>query len=216
MIKQIEGSTQLLEELEQSTAEIKKDIASLYEEKEKLETSIENTDEQFKLDNVKKNSVIQADINLIKQAIRKAEKRLEEKTVENEDKAFNTAVELIKNYREEANEESKALNSKIVNHIEEIREMFAQLKDNDKLYQKEIMNLVNSLHPHFKYEEAQGGSILKTKYGTLRHTHGDRLKPLYRTSVLDIVDQRRFGIDGLLIEPRTNKRELEEKAKYMD
>lgn len=215
MTNKINGSTALLEQLEQSTAEIKKDIARLYEEKEKLESTLEDTDDQFKLDNVKNNYAIQGDINLINQAINKAEKKLAEKTVANEEKAFNTAVALIQDYRKEANEENKTLNAEIIKHIEETRELFAEMKERDNAYQSEISGLVNSLYPYFNHDNVNGTNVLKSNYGELRHTHADRFKPLYKTSVLDIVDERSFAIKGLVTEPRENRREQDEKEKYM-
>lgn len=207
-------SASLLEEISNPIIDIEKDIQELYEEKERLSSTLDSSDNQFKMDVVKKNKQIQADINLMENTIRKAEQRKEQLIKASAETTYKKANDIIKEHKRELREKENHYNVSMIKHIEKIRNEFKEMYEKDRAYNKEINEFIDSIKPYLDPEnKPQLGN--RDQHYSLLNQHVYRFGGRYGLTILEAFNEGMFGIQGLMtIKPKHLNLEKQEKEKY--
>lgn len=169
----IKGAKEFVADSRKKFESIQTDIAELEKNIEDLESKID-TKNEFKIDTIKKNKAIQGEINMYKSALDKAYKKRDEIRRENGKTAYSNATALINAFKREQRPTTNEKNLAIIQKVEEIRQLRAEIQDQDKAIQREISSFVEDIQ-EFLDPEPRAELILygeKTKqYDYLQHAN---------------------------------------------
>lgn len=211
----IKGADELIKKVSKPVADITNNIAELEAEKERLTDSLDNSDNQFSMDVVKKNKAIEADIHLINNTIDKAKKRKEEMIRSNADEVYSEAKQTLSSFRKDVNEKHKTDNQLIIDAIDEVRSIYKEFKEKDKEYSLEAVDFIEAISPYLDPRKKEAFGAIGTQKRQLELMNERRNTRTY-LSWLDIVREDFFKIDGLIADFKDTPSSNQERAKYVD
>ena len=170
----IKGAKEYITGLQNTLTDIEKDIENLKDGIGKLELKID-TENEFKIDTIKKNKVIQSEINMLKTALNGAYKKRDELVANNATTAYKDVKALINTFKQEQRTTTNKKNLLIIEKVEEIRGLREDIKQKDKEVHDEIQQFIkeveNYLDPEPKNELVIFGEATKQSE-FLKHRNG--------------------------------------------
>ena len=196
----INGSKEYVAAAQKKFEGIQTDIAELEKSIEGLESKID-TENEFKIDTIKKNKAIQSEINMYKTALDKAYKKRDEIRRENGKTAYKEVSALINAFRREQRPSANEKNLAIIQKVEEIRKLREEIQEQDKAIQQEISAFIDQAQPFLdtepKTELILYGQPTK-QYDHLHHSNG--FSSLTGPTFVNEVTEYHLGIKGGLYE----------------
>ena len=197
----IVGAKEFISAAQKKFEGIQADIAELEKSIQELEAKID-TENEFKIDTIKKNKAIQSEINMYKTALDKACKKRDEIRKENGKTAYKEVSALINAFRREQRPSTNEKNLAIIEKVEEIRKLREEIQEQDKAIQQEIADFIDQaqlfLDPEPKTELILFGDPTK-QYDYLKHTHSKSFLN-GGTTFVNEVKEHDLGIKGGLFE----------------
>ena len=197
----IVGAKEFISAAQKKFEGIQADIAELEKSIQELEAKID-TENEFKIDTIKKNKAIQSEINMYKTALDKACKKRDEIRKENGKTAYKEVSALINAFRREQRPSTNEKNLAIIEKVEEIRKLREEIQEQDKAIQQEIGDFIDQaqlfLDPEPKTELILFGDATK-QYDHLKHTHSQSFLN-GGTTFVNEVKEYDLGIKGGLYE----------------
>lgn len=196
----INGGKQFIDDMSKKFDGIQSDILELEKGIADLESKID-TENEFKIETLKKNKAIQSEINMLKTALGKAYKKRDEIRKENAKTAYNDTIKLINAFKREQRNSTNEKNLSIIQKLEEIRMLRAEIIEQDKAVHSEITAFVNQAQEYLD-PEPQANLILfgqpTKQYDHLLHTND--LSGINGTTFVNEVKEYDLGINGGLYE----------------
>ena len=196
----IKGAKEYIAAAQKKFEGIQADIAELEKNIAGLESKID-TENEFKIDTIKKNKAIQSEINMYKSALDKACKKRDEIRRENGKTAYREVTAIINEFKREQRPTANKKNLAIIQKVEEIRQLRAEIQEQDRTIQKEISDFIDQaqqfLDPEPKPELILYGQPTK-QYDHLHHSNN--FSSLTGPTFLNEVTEYSLGIKGGLYE----------------
>lgn len=196
--EQIKGAIELIQSVNEPLQEIEQDIAELLSEKKRLEDKLQTGANQFKMSIVRNNQKVQHELDLLVPTLEKAEQRRAEIIKDNEGRTYREALRIINGRKRELTELKKADNKAMIEKIHEIRAIYAALQAESKAEAELLDKFVDEVSPFISDEYGHSFGPYNSALSHLR-TH---IKPMYDPNnplpMIDVFDQREYGISGLI------------------
>lgn len=196
--EQIKGAIELIQSVNEPLQDIEKDIAELLIEKQKLEGKLQTGANQFKMSIVKNNQKVQHELDLLLPTLEKAEQRKAEIIKDNEGRTYREALRIINTRKRELTELKKADNKAMIEKIHEIRAIYAALQAESKAEVELLDQFISEVSPFISDEYGHSFGAYNSALSNLR----SQVMPIYNPNnplaMIDVFDQREYGISGLI------------------
>lgn len=215
MTKAITKAQKFLNDKKESLHNIEVAIDSLQDELIELEKSKVTGEGEFDTKAVKQNKKIAQEITTTKEVLETAKQRKRELVKENSLDTYNQAKNHILEYKKEKQDEHKADNLEIIEAINMIREKVAYLKQKDTEYYNEIRAFVDEVKPFLDSENKVTSRSNNTPHpDVLQNVLDTSMNTRPHQNILNGVNERPFGINGLISFPTGHASEEQEKARF--
>jgi len=213
----ITGAKEYIETAEKKFEGIQGDIAELEKGIAALESKID-TENEFKIATIKKNKTIQSEINMLKTALANAYKKHDEIRRDNGKTAYSEVTALINAFKREQRNSTNKKNLAIIQKMEEIRTLRAEIIEQDKAIQGEINAFINQAQPFLDPEPKPELILYGQPVKQYEHLlHANEINGINGTTFVNEVKEYDLGITGGLYEVnQTNQSRLAAaKARFM-
>ena len=196
----IAGAKKYIETTRKKFDSIQNDIAELEKSIAALESKID-TENEFKIETIKKNKTIQSEINMLKTALERAYKKHDEIRRDNGKTAYSEVTALINAFKREQRPASNEKNLSIIQKLEEIRTLRAEIIEQDKAIQSEINNFINQAQPFLDQEPKPELILYGQPVKQYEHLlHVNEMSGINGTTFVNEVKEYTLGIQGGLYE----------------
>lgn len=197
----IKGAKEYITGLQNTLTDIEKDIENLKDGIGKLELKID-TENEFKIDTIKKNKVIQSEISMLKTALNRAYKKRDEIAKDSAKTTYEDVKALIGTFKSEQLNSANDKNLSIIQKVEEIRQLHDEIKKMDKEVHTEIQQFIEEV-ADFLDPEPKDNLVLfgqpTEQQEYLKHKNG--FSVVGTTTFVNEVSEYALGIERGLYDP---------------
>lgn len=209
----IEGAKAFIEKLSEPVKEIENDIKELEQELDRLKSSLDTSENQFKMETVKKNNAIQNDIQLTQDVLNKAQQRRQELVNGKATETYKRTQSLINAHKKAMREQHVQENQEIIQAIDKVRELYTQMKEQDTAYRNELLQFVDDVAPYLDANDRPELGAYGNQESALTQSLYNQ-NPSTRLTVLETVNEKAFDISGLIVPTKETHAAAQERSKY--
>ena len=207
----LKGANELIQSVNEPVQEIERDIAELLSEKKKLEDKLQTGANQFKMSVVRNNQKVQHELDLLIPTLEKAEQRKAEIIKDNKGRTYREALRIINGRKRELTELKKADNKAMIEKIHEIRAIYAALQAESKAEAELLDKFVDEVSPFISDEYGHSFGPYSSALSNLKNQITPIYNPNNPLAMIDVFDQREYGISGLIGNDVKENKAIDEK-----
>lgn len=191
---EIKGAKELVNQYKETYAVINNSIAELKNQKEKLVKGLDNSENQFTIESIEKNSKRKHKLNLINQYLKEAERKKAELDKEITSESYRKVRAVLSDNLKENEGKYNDINKQIIEHLYQSRYLYQELANRNREENERVQAFINDMAPYMvdldTFRSRNGG---RSHYDLLKDEALGGRSFLYQT-----VPQAAYHVKGLL------------------